>query len=1062
MAAELPGQNRPRWRPFFLPQANGWQQSARKKVSASQVDACDWALQSIVTLLRALSDTATVARIGSPRSKAGRSDENSLMNVGAAVPAATRKVLSPRQVAARSAPPTFSWVGVPQSGMNNCEEARRSLPREGEACLSRSSFASGAGHRHAILQFAMTAVLSIAASSTWHTTAAYAAAIDKYLGLQVAKVEFTSDDFIDASALARAVAVNAGKPLQAPDVKQSISTLYQTREFSQIDVDASLGGSGLVVTFRLRPNFFFADFRLRGDPVLRSPMSSLVSLPLGEAYAPRIVDQLQQKVQEALRDAGYYQAEVFPDVQFHSRARLVTVNYLVAAGQRAAISGIEITGSPLLDRAEIFQTIKLRAGSYFDSEALKRDFERLRKLYADRGFLNATLRLEKLDYAQSSNSVQIQIQIDSGSFVYIELTGGKIPKKQLRQLVPIYEEGSIDADLIEEGRRNIEDHFQRKGFFDVTVSKELIEVPSENAYQVNYTIDRGKRQKVVSIEFSGATHFGRNQLLQPLATSVGGLTSRGTFSENLLKQDAESIKNVYSRDGFEEIAVDPSFKKDDEGVNIAARFAVQEGPRTIVSEIEIQGNDSIARQQLVQGLNLTPGGPFSPALLQDDRRLIESRYLERGFTSVKLEYATERIEGNRVKVLYTVSEGQAIRVDDIHLIGSLQTRNKVVSRNITFHEGDPLSQEQLLTSQQQLYGLGLFNRVDVVPVNVNQSDAYQPVIIRMEDGSPIILGYGGGYQDREGPRGTIEISHNNLFGLARSISFRTRASFREQRGQITYKEPRLFNRDLDSFVTLFAERTRRVSFNTTRTNAALQVLKRFRTVDNYFVRYNFETVDLSDVRVNPLATGQTNLGTLKLSTLSTAWLRDTRDDPIEPDQGYFNTLNLSAASRAYGSEANLVSFFGQNQMYRRLSQNAILATSLRLGFIVPYGVTPEVPISERFFAGGSTTLRGFGLDEAGPLDADSRAPLGGNALIIANAELRVPVTQNLAVAPFYDTGNVFARVKDIKLSSFSNTLGLGFRYKTPFGPLRVDVGFNLSPPAGFPARQIFFTIGNPF
>jgi len=925
--------------------------------------------------------------------------------------------------------------------------------RAGRSSASRNAFSRNLG---------ILAVVGAVFFGCWRPTDVYAAAIDKYLGKQVAKVQFTSEDFIDVSALERAVAVSTGEPLEAEDVRQSISTLYDTREFSQIEVDAALDEAGLVITFKLHANYFFADFRLRGDPVLRSPMSSLVPLPLGEVYAPKVVEQWQQKAQSALMEAGYYQAEIIPDVQFLSRGRLVTVKYVVNAGQRATISGIEVTGSPLLERDEIFQTIKLRPGSYFDNEALKRDFERLRKLYADRGFLNATLRLEKLDYSPTTNAVQIHVRIDSGAFVYIELTGGRIGRKQLRELVPIYEEGSIDADLIEEGRRNIEDYFQRQGYFDVAVNKELIEVPSENAYQVNYGIDRGKKQKVVSIDFVGATYFSRNQLMQVLATREGGLTNRGTFSEDLLKQDAESIKNMYLNDGFEQVIVEPGFKKDDEGVNVAASFTIQEGQRSTVSSVEIEGNDRIAREELVRGLNLTPGGPYSQALLQEDRRLIESRYLDRGFTDVKLEYTTKRLEGSRVKISYTLSEGPAIRVDDIHIIGSQQTRNKVVSRNITFHEGDPLSQEQLLTSQQQLYALGLFNRVDIVPVNVNQSDNYRPVIIRLEDGSPIILGYGGGYQDREGPRGTIEISHNNLFGLARSLSFRTRASFREQRGQITYKEPRLFNRDLDSFVTLFGERTRRVSFNTTRTNAALQVLKRFRTVDNYFIRYNFETVDLSDVRVNPLATGQTNLGTLKLSTISTAWLRDTRDDPIEPGTGFFNTLNLSAASRAYGSQANLISFFGQSQMYRRVSQNAVLATSLRLGLIAPYGVTGEVPISERFFAGGSTTLRGFGLDEAGPLDADSRAPLGGNALIIANVELRFPVTQNVAVAPFYDTGNVFARVKDVKLSSFSNTLGFGFRYKTPFGPLRVDLGFNLSPPSGFPTRQIFFTIGNPF
>ena len=488
---------------------------------------------------------------------------------------------------------------------------------------------------------------------------AFAAAIDKYEGLPVAKVDFTSEDFIDVSALKEAVLVTAGKPLDAADVRQSLAILYQTREFSQIEVDANLIDGALVVTFKLRPNYFFADFRLRGDPVLRSPLSSLVSLPIGEVYTPKIVEQFQQKTQEALRDAGYYQAEVFPDVQFLSKVRLVTVDYVVSSGQRATISGIEITGSPLLERSEILETIKLRPGEPFDSEALKRDLERLRKLYSDRGFLDATLRVEKLDYSQSQNTVQVQIQIDSGPFVYVELTGGKIKKKQLREIVPIYEEGSIDADLIEEGRRNVEDYFQRKGYFDVTVQKELIEVPSENAYQVNYSIDRGKRQKVVSIDFVGATYFSRNQLLQPLATRVGGLTTRGTFSGDLLKQDAETLTNLYRLAGFEEVTVEADFKKDAEGVNIAAVFTIREGPRTIVSQLEFQNNQSIPREELVRGLNLTPGGPFSQTLLQEDRRLIEASYLERGFTEVSVEAATERVEETRVKIrLHGIGGGE--------------------------------------------------------------------------------------------------------------------------------------------------------------------------------------------------------------------------------------------------------------------------------------------------------------------------------------------------------------------------------------------------------------------
>jgi outer membrane protein insertion porin family len=915
-------------------------------------------------------------------------------------------------------------------------------------------------------------------------TAGSAADIDRYVGQRIARVSFVSDDPIEPTQLERVVTVAAGQTFDSGSIRRSIQALYETREYSYIEVDAENLADGLAITFRLRPNFFFADFRLGGDPVLRSPLSRLTSLPLGETYSPKVVQDVLAKVQQALKNSGYYQAEVISNIQFLSQRRLATVEFLVLAGDRAAISDIALTGSPLLEEKEILDKMKSNVGGFFDNESLKRDLERLRKLYSERGFLNATIRLEDLSYSKENNSVKLKLRIDAGSFVYIEVTGAKISKKELRSLVPIYEEGSVDQDLIEEGKRNIEDYFERRGFFDVSVEHELIEVPADNAYQINYTVDRGKKQKVVSIEFAGAKYFNKNQLLTPLKTKAGGFTSKGKFSRDLMDQDVDILKDMYLRAGFEKVEVQSSSEKDESGSNIAVTFTVKEGPQTHVTEVVMQGNQTISREELLKGLNLSPGQPFSTVLLDEDRRIVESKYSDRGFVDVTVETTAERLTEEKVRVLYKVSEGKAMKVDDIHIVGNRLTKNKIIGRNIDFHEGDPLSQDRILTSQQKLYSLGLFNRVDIVPINVNPIDSYKPVIIRVEDGSPIILGYGGGFQDREGPRGTVEISHNNLFGLARSISFRTRASFREQRGQITYKEPRLFNHDLDSFVTLLAEKTRRTSFNTTRTNASLQVLKRSRRLDNFFFRYNFETVDLSDIRVNPLATGQENLGTLKLSSFSTAWLRDTRDDPFDPTKGFFNTANFSVTSKLIGSQANFVSFFGQTQSHRKIGDNMVLASSLRLGLTKPYGSTLAVPISERFFAGGSTTLRGFNLDCAGPLDIQDKtpenesqasrincggpsssqyyAPLGGNALFIANFELRIPITNNIAFVPFYDAGNVFGRISAFKLSSFANTLGAGFRYKTPFGPLRIDLGFNLSSPVGMPNRQLFITIGNPF
>ena len=263
----------------------------------------------------------------------------------------------------------------------------------------------------------------------------FGADIDKYIGRRVARINFVSDDPIEPARLEEVVALAVGQIFEPASVRRSIQALYETREYSYIEVDAENLGDGVAITFRLRPNFFFADFRLGGDPVLRSPLSRLTSLPLGEAYSPKAVQDLQAKVQQALKNSGYYQAEVISDIQFLSQTRLVTVEFLVHAGDRALISDVALTGSPLLEKEEILEKMKSSVGGFFDDESLKRDLERLRKLYSERGFLNATIRLEDLSYSKENNSVKLKLRIEAGSFVYIEVTGAKISKKLVREMV---------------------------------------------------------------------------------------------------------------------------------------------------------------------------------------------------------------------------------------------------------------------------------------------------------------------------------------------------------------------------------------------------------------------------------------------------------------------------------------------------------------------------------------------------------------------------------------------------------------------------------------------------
>jgi outer membrane protein insertion porin family len=735
---------------------------------------------------------------------------------------------------------------------------------------------------------------------------------------------------------------------------------------------------------------------------------------------------------------------------------------------------IKITGNPTLQATTLQRQISLRTGRPFSASALNKTVGRLKKLYISRGFLNATIRPENFRFDQDSNTLDLDLFLDSGPFIYVDLAGASVPRKRLVELVPIYEEGSLDRDLINEGKKRLADYFQGQGFFDVKVkSEDPIEVPEQNAYQVNYTIERGEKQKVTSLEFPGMSHFQPGQITPSLEIRTAGWTHRGNFSEELLARDVETLRNLYSGEGFEQAQIEGRIEKDRRGKNLRVSFHLQEGNRTTVEAVSVIGPRQFSGEELVQALQLQPARPFSPITLEEDKRKLQALYEDRGFADFQLETAVERPQPGKVRLQYRVEEGASSKVGDLHVLGNELTRRKVITRNINFHEGYFFSRTRLLSSEQRLYNMGLFQRVNILPLNVRPPNHDRPVLIRVEDASPIVLAYGLGYEARQdykglqGLRGTFDISHNNLFGLARSLSFRATAGYRLQRGQITLKDPRLFNWEMEGLALIYAERERRTSFVSDRNNASLQILKKRGAADNFFLRYSYETVDLSDKYVNPLATGQEYLGKLNLSSFSTAWLRDTRDDPLDPQKGFFHTANFLVTAQAIGSEANYVEFYGQTQAVKKIGPGTVVATSFRLGLIEPFGrqdngLPMQVPITERFFAGGPNTLRGFKLDRAGPLDPTTGNPVGGNAMIIGNVELRHLLTRNFMVAPFYDTGNVFFLTRNVRLSGFSNTLGLGFRYKTPFGPLRLDVGYNLDPTPGQKNPLLFFTIGNPF
>jgi outer membrane protein insertion porin family len=341
---------------------------------------------------------------------------------------------------------------------------------------------------------------------------------------------------------------------------------------------------------------------------------------------------------------------------------------------------------------------------------------------------------------------------------------------------------------------------------------------------------------------------------------------------------------------------------------------------------------------------------------------------------------------------------------------------------------------------------------------------YKNLLIQVEETKTIVVTPGLGVSEAGRFRGTLELSDNNLFGLNRTLAARIRVGYHERQFQTSYREPRLFNHDIQGIAALTLDKTDHLShgipvYKSNEVNFSLQTVRKLSKTRTLSLLASYETVNLQ----GPLVVLKTE-GLIQIARLGSSIITDRRDSIRDPTRGTFITSSVEVADKHWGSEVNFVSLFNQSSYYAPF-KGGVLATSARVGWKPPYGGDTELPISERFFAGGSTTLRGFKQNEAGPY-------AGGQLMTIGNIEYRFPVKfipiQNLRGGVFYDTGNVFERPSDFALADFTHSAGAGLRYITPIGPIRLDIGFNLNPQQNTPPKQpdrkfaVLFTLGHAF
>jgi len=919
----------------------------------------------------------------------------------------------------------------------------------------------------------------------------------RYEGQPIADIQFVPEQQpLAAAELANAVALRKGEPLRLAGVHATIERLYATGVYEDIQVDAAPApapASGVIVRIITTNSWFVGNVAALGhisDPPNAGQLTNVTRLNLGQPFTETDIGPAQSAIQHLLESNGLHESTIRPELSYDPHVQQVSIHFVIDSGPRAHFTTPLITGNTKMPAEEIVHATHWRrfliGGWHTVNESrVRKGIADVRAKYERHGRFEARVALKAMDYDADTRRSRPSLDIDAGPEVQVHAVGAKVSQGKLRSLVPVFEEHAVDESLLLEGQRNLRDYFQSQGYFDAEVEYKPQRVVNDRA-TIDYLINPGTRHKLVLIDIQGNKYFNTKAIRERMFLMRASLLQfrHGRYSGALLRRDEQSIESLYQSNGFRDVEVTHEVEGAYQGKpdRLAVFITIHEGPQYFIHHLEIQGAVKLPAAQLSSQLSSVEGQPFSEYNVAIDRDAILQEYSTRGFPNATFEWSSKPAsEPHQIDLTYVIHEGQQEFVRDILISGLRTTRRSLVESKMLLKPGDPLSPTAMRDTQRDLYDLGVFARVDTAIQNPDGATSEKYVLYDMEEARKysIATGFGaefariGGCSNcLEAPQGqtgfapdfTLDVSRLNLWGLGHSLSFRGRVSTLEQRALINYTAPRVRGKDTLtlSFTTLYDNSKDVRTFTAQREESSVQLSERLSKSITFLYRYTYRhvTVDQSTLKISPYLIPLFSQPD-RVGEVAWSMVQDRRDDPIDSHKGIYNTLDIAAAPRAFGSQITFGRFLGRNATYHPIGKKYVLARATTFGIVHPLHNVADtltaIPLAEHFFSGGATSERGFPDLQAGPRDPTTGFPLGGTALLMNQTELRFPLLgENISGVLFHDMGNVYSSPSNISFRAsqhglgdfdyMNQAVGFGVRYRTPIGPVRLDLAYSINPP----------------
>ena len=885
-------------------------------------------------------------------------------------------------------------------------------------------------------------------------------------GLRIATVQFrgVSEEILDP--LPAQLELQAGQPLDAGKLRESLRRLYATGLYRTIEVEGTRNGDQVTIIFSGTPRIFIGRVYVDGvkSDRLASQVGRAAKLEAGTAFSQERLDHGVQLIRGFLKENGYYQPSVSASTKMDDANAQIDITYHVNIGLDARVGQVEVDGESGMTPEQFRKKAKLKAESKVTRDTTNRALEGLRKVYQKQQRLESDVNLKSEEYQPPTNHVNYAFGVNPGPIVTVEVVGAKLNKHLIKKLIPVYEEGAVDDDLLNEGDRSLRDYYQRAGYFNVKITHERKEQTAQRAYIV-YTVDLGRKHKVLNVSVTGNKYFSSDTIESRLNVLKSDFFQQsGLYSQALVNSDVDAITALYQSNGFSNVKVTPNVTHSERDSNgepekvgtISVQYVIDEGQQQKVGQLDIIGAKQVSIAALKPLLNTEMGQPYSAANVVGDRNAILSYYLDHGFgqAQVTATQTTDIADPTLVNVKMNIIEGDEIFVRQVLISGLEHTRPKTVDQRLTVHPGDPLNQAALLETQRRLYNLALFNEVNTAVQNPTGDELRKNVLLQLTEAKRWDFNYGFGFEAQTGnpstncvnsasaasssgytcnpngktgvsPAVLFDVTRTNLRGTNQSISLRTAYGTLEQRATMVYQVPRVFGlQTVDGSLSGGYINAQDVTtYASSQLGGSLRFTQRPNRANTFIYEFSFRRVAINENTIQvapnliPLYSQPVRVGGPGMT-----WIRDTRDSPLDAHHGTYNTIQEFVATSRFGSEANFNRIDMSNSTYYEVGKRRwVIARNTRFGMEQSWGTSSQqqIPLPERLYAGGAQSHRGFPINQAGPRDEQTGFPIGGAGVFINTLELRLPyptlpyVGDNLGFVLFHDMGNVFNSVSDI-------------------------------------------------